>query len=220
MSRAKGRIIKKHTVTIQSLKIVLPVRLVEERDHYSGEIPDHTFSIELPEHDVYVRQQESIDDAIDKAKAELEEKLAIEWKPHIQLRVPENTEGYGSNGFKSREVEVQFRFVEIGKAGGKEVWREEGRSDIHDATLRRGDHIKEGYSYGGDTNATFAVLEDNPANRAALKQLCGAFDALNAKLREFLHHEKAQATLANLGRLALPKPSEVPNIFDDEEDDD
>lgn len=219
MSRTEGRIIKKHKVTIQGLPVVLPVRLVEtEAGMSSSGLLEHSFNVVLPEHDVSVEGKDTIGTAISEAVAQLEKTLAIEWRPAIQLRIPARGEGHhGGYGFEAREVEIQYRFLEIGTAAEKEVWRRRGDSTIHTEELTRGDwESTDRWSLG--RSATFAVIDDTPANRNAIEQICGAFVSLQAKLREFLHQDQVVGTFANLSRLALPAPVRIPDLFDDEED--
>lgn len=206
MSR-RGKIIKKHTVSVEGADVELVIRMHE--DEYGG----HRFSAKADEHDLSIWTDENgevttVDELIRAAKKKLKEKLSVQWRSmiHISIReqADESNDGWGWN--KGRRAGFSYRFIEVGEnASGDRVWRSDKHSRIQLTELEEGTGIRIRNSFR--TTRSFCLIPDTPEARDGLKAIEATFDALQGKLAEFLSGDRILATLANVATLGLPAPS-------------
>ncbi|MFA6132512.1 MAG: hypothetical protein WC869_00695 [Phycisphaerae bacterium] len=191
----------------------IPLKLVSDSDH-RGAAPDFEYQINLDE-PIHCRLRGKDPEVITKQLFELLNKhFEISWAPFLYVRVTfgETNCNYSGSNTRGREMHVLIDYVLIGsKPDGTFV------HDFYDADREvytggphkpRYNHYAQGkpevtsapkkrWSSREDIE-TKSLIEDTPANRAALNAILAAMEKLTYQLSDLLSKDKIQATLANM----------------------
>ncbi len=215
--RKEGKVITKITYYKNGHHIEMELRLIKAGDKF-------TYSIQHDEPAISVRNDDP-NVAEKMARAELDRTLTIEWKKVLVLEVDithEYCRAYSSGGVERgtldgvngrRSVGITVTSWGLGKTNdGKDVHRSNMEDDRHEISQGLPRQLRDlaQKRVRGLPDASVAVIDDNPENRARIQAVLDALDLLGERLLGLLGQEQVLATLANVQAIGLPAPKQGP----------
>lgn len=202
--RKEGKIVDTIRARVNGVLCLMELRVAKTRHgsfYYRVENDDPPFEV----HDDDPKVCEKL------AREKLNELLAIEWKPHLLVRVVVG-DGGGSWDEKQARLTADHLSLEVTRIDiakqedGKPVWRYGAKDHNDRQSTYDSDPAKE---HRWDENDAVSLLADTPLNRERLSYISQGLATLSNRLLELLSSKSIQKTLENVRTLALPAPAEV-----------
>lgn len=208
--RKCGKIIEKWQITVNRIKVEVPVRMVTPE--YVNQDTQFIVDFQYGEH-VFLKYDADINVLCRKTKAWLIDVVTFEYKAFFHVTFSGNVKTPDEcNEFGEVTTQMEWRKYESGTtSSGKTIYRDctgmMNNGDWTDGSLKTGLSKRDFLNNGDDTMT--ALIPATPENEAGLKALAAVFEALHEKLMKFLSPDQIEHNFTQMIE-HMPKLLESP----------